>query len=113
MFRADVGVVERLGFLLGKAEHLLDTRCVGNVADHLLVGTGADLLLDLHADGFEIEAHFLKDVNGNALSQLDEAKQKMLRAEVVVVQPVGFLPCQREHLLRARRKIAHRFIAHT
>jgi hypothetical protein len=30
-----------------------------------------------------------------------------------VVQPVGFLPCQREHLLRARREIAHRFIAHT
>jgi hypothetical protein len=30
-----------------------------------------------------------------------------------VVQPVGFLPGQREHLLRAWREIAHGFIAHT
>ncbi len=113
VFRADVGVVERLGFLLREAEHLLDARRVGNVADHLLVGAGADLLLDLHADGFEVEAHFLEDVDGDALAQLDEAEQKMFGAEIVVVQPVGFLPCQREHLLRARREIAHRFIAHT
>jgi len=37
----------------------------------------------------------------------------MLRAEKIVVQPVGFFACQREHLLRARREIAHGFIAHT
>jgi hypothetical protein len=30
-----------------------------------------------------------------------------------MVQAVGFLPGQREHLLCARRKIAHRFITHT
>ena len=54
---ADVGVVERLGLLGGEREHLLHARRVGDVADHLLVGAGADLLLDLHADGFEVEAH--------------------------------------------------------
>jgi hypothetical protein len=30
-----------------------------------------------------------------------------------VVEPVGFLARERQHLLRARRKITHRFIAHT
>jgi len=31
----------------------------------------------------------------------------MFRANVIVVKPVGFLPCQRQHLLRARREIVH------
>src|SRR5260370_34561863 len=37
----------------------------------------------------------------------------MLRAEEVVVETVGLLAREREHLLRARGKIAHGFIAHT
>ena len=37
----------------------------------------------------------------------------MLRAEEIVVEPVGFLARQREHLLRARCKITHGFITHT
>jgi hypothetical protein len=30
-----------------------------------------------------------------------------------MVETVGFLACQREHLLRARREIAHGFVTHT
>ena len=110
---ADVSVIERLGLLGREREDLLHARRVGDVADHLLVGAGADLLLDLHADGFEVEAHFLEDIDGDALAQLDQAEQKMFGAEKVVVEPVGFLARQREHLLRARREIAHGFVAHT
>ena len=106
---ADVGVIEVLGLLLRQGQDFLHARRVGNVADHLLVGAGADLLFDFHADGFEVEAQFLKDIDGDALAQLDQAEQKMFGAEKVVVEPVGFLPRQREHLLRARRKIVHGF----
>ena len=55
----------------------------------------------------------LEHIHGDALPQLDQAEQQMFRAEKVVVEPVGFLARQREHLLRARREIAHGFIAHT
>ena len=112
VFGADVGVIERLGFLGGEGQHFFHARRVGNVPDHFLVGAGADLFLDLHADGFEVEAHFLEHVDGDALPQFDQAEQQMFGAEEVVVEPVGFLARQREHLLRARREIAHGFVAH-
>ena len=113
VLRADVSMIQVLGLPFGQVQHLLHARRVGNVADHLLVGAGADLLLDFHADGFEVEAHLLEDIHRHALAQFDQAEQKMLGAEKVVVKPVGFLSRQREHLLGARRKITHGFIAHT
>ena len=113
VFRANVSVIERLGFPGREREHFFNTRRVGNVADHFLIRAGADLFLDFHADGFEVETHFLDHVHGHALPQLDQAEQQMLRAEEIVIETVGFLACQREHLLRARREIAHGFIAHT
>jgi hypothetical protein len=36
----------------------------------------------------------------------------MLRAEEIVVKPVGFLARQRQHLLCTRREIAHGFVTH-
>ena len=109
---ADVSVVERLRFLGGEREHLLHARSVGNVADHLLIGAGADLFLDFHADGLEVETHLLEDIHRDALAQLDQAEQQVLGADKIVVEPVGFLARQRQHLLRARREIVHGFFAH-
>ena len=37
----------------------------------------------------------------------------MFGADEIVIEPVGFLARQREHLLGARREIAHGFVAHT
>ena len=113
VFGADVSVIERLGFLGREREDFFHARRVGNVADHFLIGAGADFLFHGDADGVEVNAHALQHIDGDALPQLDQAEQQMLRAEEVVVETVGFLACQREHLLRARRKIAHGFIAHT
>ena len=70
---------------------------------------GADLLLDFHPDGLEIEAHLLQDVDGDALAQLDQAEQQMLGADVIVVEAVRFFAGQREDLLGARREIVHCF----
>ena len=75
--------------------------------DHLGLRAGADLLLDFHADGFEVEPHLLEDVDGDALPELDQAEQQMLGADVVVVEAVGFLAGERQDLLRARCEIIH------
>ena len=104
---ADVGMIERLGFLAGEREDFLHARRVGDIADHLGLGAGADLLLHFHADGFEVEPHLLQHVDGDALAQLDQAEQQMLGADVIVVEPVGFLAGQGQDLLGARSKVIH------
>ena len=104
---ADIGMIQRLGFLAGQREHFLHARRVGNVADHLGLRAGADLFLDFHPDGLEIEPHLLQNVDRHALAQLDQAEQKMLGADVIVVEAVRFFASKREHLLGARSEIIH------
>ncbi len=114
MLGADVSVIEGLGFFLSERQDFLHPWRVGNVAHHLLIGSGAHLLFHFQADGLQVEAELLKDIHRDALTQLDESEQKVFGADEVVVETVGFFPRQREHLLRARREIVHRFlIAHT
>ena len=76
---ADVGMVERLGFLAREREDFFHARRVGNVADHLGFRAGADLFLDLHPDGLEIEPHLLQNVDGDALAELDQPEQQDAR----------------------------------
>ena len=54
-----------------KGKHLLHAGRIRNVADDALIRTGADLFLDLHADGLEVEPHFLEDIHGHALAEFD------------------------------------------
>src|SRR6266704_3738751 len=113
MLGADVGVIESFGFLGSESEDFLDPRSVRDIADHLLIGTGADLFFDFHADGLEIEAELLEDVDSDALAELDEAEEQMFGADEIVVKTVGFLPREGKHLLRARGEVIHGFGAHT
>ena len=113
VFGADISMVQSSGFLGRQSEDLLDAWRVRDIADHFLIGAGADLLLDFHANGFEIEPHFLKDVDGDALAELDETEEQMLGAYEIVIEPIGFFSRQREHLLRPGREVVHGFIAHT
>src|SRR3954464_15245477 len=112
MFGAHVSMIQRLGFVGGQREDLLYAGRIGNVADDLLVRAGADLLLDFHADGLEIKAHFLEDIDRDALAELDQAEQQMFGADEIMVKAVGLLTRQSEHLLRPGRKIVHGFITH-
>src|ERR1043166_7550336 len=112
MLGADVSVVESLGFLCRESENLFDAGSVRNIANHFLIGTGTDLFLDFHADGFEVEAELLKHIDGDALAELDETEEQMLSADEIMVETVGFLAREGEHLLRTRGKIIHCFFAH-
>ena len=109
---ADVGVVERLRFLAGERQDLLHARRVGNAALGLRLLAGAHLLFHGGAHGLEVEAHLLQHAHGDALPQLDQPEQDVLGADIVVVEAVGFLAGQREHLLGARREVVHRFLGH-
>jgi hypothetical protein len=107
---ADVGMVEGLGFLAGEGEDLLDAGCVGDAADGGL-GFLADshLLFHLGADGLEVEPHLLEHAHCHALPQLDQPEEEVLGADVVVVEAVGFLAGERQHLLGARGEVVHWF----
>src|SRR5579859_1481454 len=112
MFRTHISVVERLGFFGGQGEDLFNARGIRDVADHLLIGPGADLLFDFHADGLEIEAELLQDIDSDALAQLNQAKQEVFGSDEVVVETVSFLTRQCEDLLGSGRKVVHGFFAH-
>src|ERR1041385_5799570 len=113
MFGAYVRVIEGFGFLGGKSENFFDARRIRNVADHFLIGTGTHLLLDLHANRFQVETQLLKNIDGDALAELDEAEQQMLGPHKIVVEPIGLFAGKSENLLSARGKIIHRFVTHT
>jgi len=70
----------------------------------LLLRAGSDLLFDFPSHGFEIDPHFLEDVDGYALSETDEAEEQMFGADEVVVEADSFLARKGEYLLSARGK---------
>ncbi len=90
MLGPDVGMIERFRFLAREREDFFHARRVRNVADHLGLRPGTDLLLDFHPHGFEVETHLLQDVDGNALPELDQTKQQMLGPDVIMVEAVSF-----------------------
>ena len=59
---------------------------------------------DLVADLVEVHAERLEHAGGDALTLADEAEQQMLRADVVVSEPAGFVDGELDDALRARRQ---------
>ena len=49
-------------------------------------------------------------VNGDALAEGNQPQQQVFRADVTVIEPVGFAPGQLQHLLRSGGKIVHGFL---
>ena len=108
VFGADVGVVEGFGFFAGEGEDFFDSGGVGNVPSDFGIGAGTDLFFDFHANGFEVEAHFLQDIDGDALAEFDQAEKDMFGADIVVVKPIGLFAGEGEYLLGAWGEIVHR-----
>jgi len=46
-----------------------------------LIGAGADLLLDFHADGLQVETELLQNVHGDTLAELNQAEQQVFRSD--------------------------------
>ena len=86
------GVAEGLGLFGGQGQDLLDAGREGDVPHHFLVGTASHLFLDFQPDGFQVQAHLLKYIDGNSLPELDQPQQQVLGSHKVVVEPVRFLP---------------------
>ncbi len=54
----------------------------------------------------KVNAHPTQNIHGYALPESDKPKKQMLGANEVVIEPLGLLLCQRQHLLGARGKTA-------
>src|SRR5207245_7149606 len=85
VFGANVRVIERLGFLSGERQDFFHPRCVRNVADNFCFRTGANLLLDFHSDGLEIEPHFLRTLTATPWpSLISPSRRCAVPAEVLL-----------------------------
>ena len=69
------------------------------------------MLFHFHPDRLKIESHFLQYIDRNALAKFDQAEQKMLGSDVIVVESVGFLARERQHLLGTWSKIIHHCVS--
>jgi hypothetical protein len=85
---ADVVVAELQGLPQRELEHLLRARGEGDVPGRRLLSL-ADDLLDLLPHGLQADPQRLQRLGGYALALVDQAKQDVLRADVVVVERPG------------------------
>src|SRR5215471_20683849 len=101
-------MIERLSFLPRERQDFFDARRVRDVPNHLRLRPRTDLFLNFHPHRLKIEPHLLQDVDCYALTEFDQPEKQVLRADVVVVETVGFLASKRQNLLSPRCEIIHR-----
>ena len=106
VFGADEVVIHapRLGG--GEDDDFLEPGRQDRVALGLGRAAGADGLFDFEPQGLEADPERLQCLDGDAFAERDDPEQKVLGADVVVVEAFRFLPCQVQRLARARREIA-------
>ena len=107
VFGPDIGMIQRLGFLPGQREHFFHPRRVRNVAHHFCFRPGPHLFLYFHPHRFEIESHLLQNVYRYTLAKFDQAEQKVLGADVIVIEAICFFTRKLQDLLGARGEIIH------
>lgn len=86
---ADVVVAELQRFAQRQFQHLLGSRGEGDVAGRSLLALTDDLL-DLAAHAFKRDAQRLERLRGNAFALVDESKEDVLGADVIVIEHPGF-----------------------
>src|SRR5262249_12224557 len=95
---ADVVVAEVARLLDGVLDDLLGPRRLRQLAGRADLGARLDELLDLQADLAEVDVEVLQHVGGDAGALLDQAQEDVLRADVLVVEPLRLLVGQLHHL---------------
>ncbi len=104
VLRADVVVAEPASLVDGELDDALRARGEPDLTDDRAVAT-ADDELDGRPDLGELDVHVLEDARGDTLALADEAEEQMLRADVVVVEPLRLVLSQGQDLARAIREL--------
>ena len=87
VLRADVVVAEPAGLVDGELDDALGAWGQPDLADDRSVAATDDEF-DRGPDLGQLDVHVLEDARGDALALADEAQEQMLRADVVVVEPL-------------------------
>ena len=87
----DVVVVQVARFLHRVLDDLLGARCLRQLAHGDHFRAALDQLLDFQADLAQIHIEVLEHVGSDAASFLDQPEQNVLGADVLMIEPLGFL----------------------
>ena len=104
VLRADVVVAEAARLVDGQLDDPLGARRQPDLADDRPVAAPDDEL-DRGPDLGQLDVHVLEDARGDALALADEAEEQVLRADVVVVEPLRLVLSERQDLARAIREL--------
>ena len=97
VFRAHVGVTELSRFGHRELQHLLGTRCVGELAER---DGGLPLFhrfLDLFVNLVEIDAQVREHRRSDSFALTDEAEENVFGAHVIVLEADGLFSGHRKH----------------
>ena len=103
VLRADVVVAESAGLVDGQLDHALGAGRQAHLADDRSIATPDDEL-DRGAHLRELDVHVLEDARSDAFALADEAQEQVLRADVVVVEPLSLVLRERQDLPGAVRE---------
>ena len=104
MLGSDVVVTESAGLVDGELDDALRTRRQADLADNRSVAAPDDEL-DRGPDFRKLDVHVLEDARRDAFTFPDQAEEEVLRADVVVVEPLRFVLRQCQDLARAIREL--------
>ena len=103
MLRADVVVAEAARLVDGQLDDALGARGQPDLTDDRAIAA-ADDELDGGPDLGQLDVHVLEHARGDTLALAHEPEQQVLRADVVVVEPLRFVLSQGQDLARAIRE---------
>ena len=104
VLRADVVVTEAAGLVDGELDDALGAWGEPDLTDDRAVAPSDDEL-DRGPDLGELDVHVLEDARRHTLALADETEEQVLRADVVVVEPLRFVLSKRQDLARTIREL--------
>ena len=104
VLRADVVVSQPAGLVDGQLDDALRARRQADLADDRAIAASDDEL-DRGPDLGQLDVHVLEHARGHAFALADEAQEQVLRADVVVVEPLRFVLSQCQDLARPVREL--------
>ena len=104
VLRADVVVAQPTGLVDGQLDDALGARREPDLAHDRPIAA-ADDELDGGADLGQLDVHVLEHARRDTLALADEAEEQVLRADVVVVEPLRLVLSERQDLARAIREL--------